>query len=68
MFLTNEEIVALTGYRRYSAQLRWLADHGYRFEVNALGRPVVLASSVEHRLQQRTRSTREPRFEALKNG
>ena len=68
MFLTKEEIFELTGYKRLAAQCRWLADRGYRFEVNALGRPVVLASSVERRLQPRSSVSRQPNFEALNDG
>jgi len=68
MFLTNEEICELTGYKRHTAQCRWLADRGYRFEVNSLGRPVVLVSIVERRLQPSGRTTKQPNFEALTNG
>jgi uncharacterized protein DUF4224 len=41
MFLTDKEVCALTGYSRQSAQIRWLRAHGWRFTVNALGKPVV---------------------------
>lgn len=39
--LRASDIVALTGYLRASAQLRWLRRHGWRFSVNALGHPVI---------------------------
>jgi hypothetical protein len=39
--LSDEDIGALTGYVRASAQVRWLRKHGWRFSVNALGHPVI---------------------------
>ena len=68
MFLTTIQLGELTGFRRYSAQRRWLISHGYRFEVNALGRPVVLRSAVERKLQPGTQLSRPPHFEALSDG
>jgi hypothetical protein len=50
MFLTAEEIRELTGYQRYADQRTWLTNHGWRFEVNAAGRPIVLRSFAEKRL------------------
>ena len=47
MFLTVEKLEQLTGRKRPKAQIRWLVDNGYRFRVNASGRPVVLESAVE---------------------
>jgi hypothetical protein len=35
------DLIALTGYVRASAQVRWLRRHGWRFSVNALGHPVI---------------------------
>ena len=68
MFLTDIQLGELTGFRRFNAQRRWLISHGYRFEVNALGRPVVLRSAVERKLQPGTRLSRPPNYEALSNG
>lgn len=50
MFLTPEEVVALTGYQRWSAQRRWLTQRGYRHDVLGSGRPVVLRAEVERHL------------------
>ncbi len=68
MFLSLSHIEHLTGFSRYSAQRRWLASRGYRFEVNALGQPVVLSSAVEQKLRPGAQSSRQPNFEALTNG
>ncbi len=68
MFLTADELRALTGYKLPAFQLRWLADHGYRHEVSAGGKPVVARSFVESKIggglavPQKSR----PNFEALK--
>jgi Domain of unknown function (DUF4224) len=39
--LPDADIIALTGYVRASAQVRWLRRQGWRFSVNALGHPVI---------------------------
>lgn len=41
MFLEPSELVRLTGYRRPSAQARWLRAHRIRHFVNAAGLPIV---------------------------
>ena len=41
MFVTEAELQKLTGYTRPSAPVRWLTRHGWRFSVNALGKPIV---------------------------
>lgn len=42
MFLTADELVALTGLRRPSAQIRWLRSRRIRHFVNAVGYPVIV--------------------------
>lgn len=41
MFLTPDELVTLTGFRRSGAQARWLRSRGIRHFVNGAGHPVV---------------------------
>ena len=48
--LTPEEIEAITGYRLTSRQVSWLRGKGWRFEVNALGRPVIARRYAEKML------------------
>ncbi len=50
MFLSRDELIELTDLKQPSAQIRWLTEHGYRFDVGASGRPKVLRSTVEARL------------------
>lgn len=67
MFLTADEIVALTGYQRPSDQRRWLASHGWRHEADRLGRPVVLRSLAERMLGgEAIRKSAEPDFTAIR--
>ena len=48
-FLTQLDLQQLTGYRRPSAQIRWLSHNGYGFDIRADGRPAVLAEQVASR-------------------
>lgn len=50
MFLTPDDIADLTDRKRAPEQIRWLQDHGYRYDVGASGRPKVLLAEVENRL------------------
>lgn len=46
VFLTSEQLEALTGYRKPALQRQWLAENGYHFDVSGNGRPVVLVAQV----------------------
>lgn len=51
MFLTDVELLALTGYRRNADRCRWLSERKWKFERNAItGRPVVSRSYAESML------------------
>lgn len=51
MFLTPDQLHELTDYKRAADQIRWLREKGYPFEIGASGRPKVLSSMIEIRLQ-----------------
>jgi hypothetical protein len=70
MFLAAKDIEALTGRKRRQHQINWLVEHGFPFEVNAAGLPVVLRSVVEQKLGGKVaaRNRARPRFERLKSG
>jgi len=40
-FLSPEELTAMIGAPSARKQIRWLADHGWRYELNAARRPIV---------------------------
>ena len=40
-FLSAEDLILLTGYKRPADQARWLEDHGIPFLRNSLGKIVV---------------------------
>lgn len=66
MFLCDSEIRRLTGKQRYSAQIRWLRNHGYRYEVNGLKQPIVAAAKVARKLVGGSQERRaEPRWEMM---
>lgn len=49
-FVSRDELVELTGYRRPSAQAQWLAAKGFTFMVNAAGRPILHRAHVAAKL------------------
>jgi hypothetical protein len=55
VFLTCDQLEALTGYKKPKLQRDWLATNGYHFDVRGDGRPAVLTSQVEARQQVRER-------------
>ena len=65
MFLSDNELKQLTGKTRHSAQIRWLQEQGWKFTVNALGEPVVMAAEASRHLLGGARSTKGPNWEAL---
>ena len=50
MILTPEQLAELTDKKRPRDQISWLTEHGYRFEISALGRPKVLLKEVEGKM------------------
>ena len=65
MILSPADLQRLTGYERPSAQVRWLRRHGWRFEVNALGEPVVALAEFHRKLVGGTLGTQVPDYEAI---
>lgn len=66
MILTDQEIQSLTGFRRASAQARWLRRNGYRFTVNGLGKPVVAVAEFNRHMVGGRAPSQEPNFNALR--
>ena len=53
MFLTDEELFDLTGYRRNADRCRWLKKNGWKFERSAItGRPAVSRAYAESRFSE----------------
>jgi hypothetical protein len=67
MFLTPEEIRELTGYQRHADQRAWLEKRGWKFEVNAAGRPIVLRTYASERLggDIEQKKTKGPNFSVI---
>jgi hypothetical protein len=67
MFLTIAELIGLTGYKRRSRIVRWLAENGFAFRIGADGYPRVLEEHVRLQLcavAAKPRNT--PNLDALK--
>lgn len=41
VFLTPDEVKRLTGYKRPHDQRKWLVAHGWAFENDCVGRPII---------------------------
>lgn len=52
MFLTQDEIVILTGRPQKSRQIEQLRKMGVPFYVNAIGRPIVARAIIEGRKEK----------------
>lgn len=68
MFLSDEELMQLTGYKRPGEQRRWLAAHNWPFEIAANGHNRVLREEARNRLLSRrsgSESSSEPNLAIL---
>lgn len=50
LFLTDDELVRLTGYQVSRFQIAWLRNRGWRFETNAAGAPRVARAHFERKM------------------
>lgn len=64
MFLSDDQVVTLTGYKLPACQSKWLTLRGVRHTRNAAGRVILLQSSVEA-MYGNVSVAPQPRFEAL---
>ena len=53
MFLTDADLRSLTGYKRPAEQRRWLASHGWAFEIRADGKNRVLIEEAQAKMLTR---------------
>lgn len=66
--LTSDEVQDITGFKLNRLQVEWLQRKGWRFEVNAIGRPVVARKYAEKMLGCADDATviQRPNFGALR--
>ncbi len=62
MFLTDDELGELTGYKRHADQRGWLSRNAIPYWVSARGKPKVLRSALE---PQAVRQPGEPDWQYL---
>lgn len=68
MFLTAQDLETLTGRKRWRSQVAWLQTHGYRHDLTAVGRPVVLREEMErHLLGSDKKRSAQPRLDLLRS-
>ncbi|OAK66079.1 hypothetical protein A3K87_09955 [Variovorax paradoxus] len=60
MFLTDQELVRLTGYKIKSRQIAWLRSEAIPFRVSATGHPVVTRVAIEKPTRQEPAPLAEP--------
>jgi hypothetical protein len=60
MFLTKDEMAALTGYERPAVQSRWLRENSFPFILGGDGHPKVLRQVVISRLGGQCEPKRNP--------
>jgi hypothetical protein len=70
LFVSDQEITALCGLKRPSAQAKWLANRGYRFERRVDGKIALQRAEIDAHTLSRPRATVakthfEPNWEAL---
>ena len=71
LFLTQEELTQLTGFKKTSKQLKWLLENNFSFVIGGDGSPRVLYKHMEIVLggiEHTKRSPTIPNFEALIHG
>jgi hypothetical protein len=68
MFLTDDQLALLTGYKRRHLQILWLSEQGIPFIVSAAGFPVVAAREIERRLTKdpKIRTKDRPKLEIVR--
>lgn len=50
MFLSPEQLSALTGAKRRGGQIRWLQAHGWRYTLSGTGAVIVASAEFEAQL------------------
>lgn len=68
MFLSEEDIKDLTGYKQNSSQIKWLRENGIRFLIGGDDKPRILASQIESLIGasfKQSKRRAEPNEEAL---
>ena len=68
LFLTDDQLVLLTGYKRRHKQIAWLRARKIPLIVSAAGFPIVAARELERRLVQdpKIRTKDRPRLEVVR--
>ena len=67
-FLSELDLQRLTGRLRPKSQCNWLLKNGWKFSVNALGKPIIAIDEAERKLVDKSTSNlsnKEPNWGVL---
>ena len=67
-YLDEEELFFLTGNQQAKRQVKWLREHGWRYETTSTGAPRVLKSYRDQRLgptKTYQRKPKAPRYDRI---
>lgn len=67
LFLTDNELLDLTGYKTASKQVTWLQNHGYYVETNVRGIPKVTHTQIEDMRRTSMQTNNIIQFKQLKD-
>lgn len=70
MFLSQEEVQELTGYKKYTCQARWLRSNGFKYVIGYDGKPKVTADHVNilmGSIDKNARKKTEPNYAMFEN-
>lgn len=67
LFVSEDDLILLTGYKLPKKQVEWLQNNGYIFEVNKEGKPNVLQQHLIAKMSEKPKP-KSPNFGALKRG
>ncbi|NUE95438.1 DUF4224 domain-containing protein [Gilliamella sp. ESL0232] len=65
IILTDDELHILTGKKRKNLQIQWLRENKFCFYTNLLGKPIILRSSLNQKVNIEQKQQQEPDFGAL---
>jgi hypothetical protein len=68
LLLSPDEVQEITGFKLSRLQVGWLRRKGWRFEINAIGKPIVARKYAEKMLgcAEETATVLRPHFGALR--
>jgi len=64
-FLSTDDVIELTGYKKQYRQAQWLRDEGIPHRINGAGRPIVMLQDLYQHNGSQTNRDAMPDLKAL---